>query len=52
MTCFSVWVEINSVFVSERNRLDIGVGIKIDLILVIRSKLTCFLCGGSKLTWF
>ena len=33
---FSVWIEIISVFVPERNRLEIGVGIKIDLISVMR----------------
>ena len=50
---FSVRIEIYWVFVSwHRNRLDIGVGNKIDLISVIGSKLTWFSCAGSKLTWF
>ena len=41
---FSVRIEINWVFVTgNRNRLDIGVGIKIDYISVI---------PGLKLTWF
>ena len=49
----SEWTEINSVFVSRhRNRLDIRVGIEIDLISVMGSKSSCFLCGGSSLTWF
>ena len=49
----SEWTEINSVFVSRhRNRLDIRVGIEIDLISVIGSKSSCFSCGGSSLTWF
>ena len=39
-------------FVSgHRNRLDIRVGIEIDLVLVWVSKLTSFLCGGSKLSF-
>ena len=47
----SVRIEINCVLVSgHRNRLDIRVGIKIDLISVMRSKLTWFLCAGSNLT--
>ena len=38
---FSVWIEINSVFVSgHRNRIDIRVGIEIDLISRMGSKLT------------
>ena len=33
LSCFSVWIEINSVFVSgHRNRLDIKVGIESDLV--------------------
>ena len=47
---FSVWIEINSVFVSgHRNRLDIGLGIGIDLVSVMGSILTCFLCGDRNL---
>ena len=39
--CFSVRIEINRVFVSgDRNRLDIRVGIEIDLISVFGSELT------------
>ena len=50
---FGVRIEITRIFVSgHRNRLDIRVGIKIDLISVMRSKFTSFLCEGSKLTWF
>ena len=50
MTCFSVWNEKNSILVLEyRNRLDIRVGIEIDLISVMGSKLSWFLCAGSKL---
>ena len=50
---FSIRIENKWVFVSwHRNRLDIGVGNKIDLISVIGSKLTWFSCAGSKLTWF
>ena len=50
---FSVWIEVNSVFVSgHRNRLDITMWIEINLILVMGSKLTWFLCAVSKLTWF
>ena len=50
MTCFSVWNEKNSILVLEyRNRLDIRVGIEIDLISVMGSKLTWRLCAGSKL---
>ena len=48
----SFWIEINWLFVSgHRNRLDIRVGIKIDMISVMGSKLTWFICAGSKLTW-
>ena len=36
----------------HRNRLDISVGIEIDLISVMGSKLTSFFCGVSKLTLF
>ena len=36
----------------HRNRLDIRMGIKIDLISVVGSKFTWFLCAESKLTWF
>ena len=50
---FSVWIEINTAFVSgHRNRLDIRMGIEIDLISVMGSKLTWFLCGWPKMTWF
>ena len=36
ITCFNVYIEIKSVFVSKhRNRLDIRVGIEIDLIPVM-----------------
>ena len=35
----------------SRNRLDIRVGIKINLISVMGSKLTWLLRAGSKLTW-
>ena len=36
ITCFNVYIETNSVFVSKhRNRLDIRVGIEIDLIPVM-----------------
>ena len=52
MTWFRVWIEISSVFVSgHRNRLDISVGIEIDLISVMGLRLPWFLCAGSKLTW-
>ena len=38
---FSVWIQINSIFVSgHRTRHDSGVGIEIELIYLIRSKLT------------
>ena len=41
------------VFVSEnRNRLDIRVGIEIDLISAMGLTSTWFLCAGSKLTLF
>ena len=47
-----LWIEINSVFVpGHRNRLDIRMEIEIDLISVMGSKATCFLCDRSKLTW-
>ena len=36
----------------HRNRLGVRVGIKIDLISVLDSKLNCSLCAGSNLTWF
>ena len=35
-----------------RNRLDIRVGIVIDFISVMKPKLFCFLCAGSRFTWF
>ena len=35
----------------HRMRLDTSVGIEIDLISMIDSELTCFLCAESKLTW-
>ena len=45
---FSLWIEINSAFVSEhRIRLDIRQGIEIDLISVKGSNLTCF-CVGDR----
>ena len=48
----SVRIEIYWVFVSwHRNRFDIKVGIETDLISVMGSKLTWFLCTASKLTW-
>ena len=50
---FSARIQINWVIVSgHRNRLDIRVGIKIDLILAMGSKLPWFLCPGSKVIWF
>ena len=50
---FSVRIEINWGFVAgHRNRLDIRVEIKINLISVMGSKLTWFLCAESRLTWF
>ena len=50
---FSVSIEISSFSVSgHRNRLGIRVGIKLDLISVMRSKLTWFLRAGLKLTCF
>ena len=46
-------IEIDSVFVSgHRNRLEIRVGIESDLMSVMRSKITRFLCVASTLTWF
>ena len=43
---------MNLVFLSgHRNRLDIRVGIKIDVILVMGSKYILVFVGGSKLTW-
>ena len=46
MAFSSVRIEINSVFVSgHRNRLDIRVGIEVDLISLMRPKLTWFWCG-------
>ena len=48
----SLLIEIKSVFVSgHRNHFDIRVGIEIDLISMMGSKSTWFLCAGSKLTW-
>ena len=38
---FRRWAEINLIFVLE---------IELDLVLVLGSKVTCFLCGRSKLT--
>ena len=53
MTYLSAWIEINSAFLSaHRNRLDIRVGIRIELISVMVSDLTCFLCAGSNFAWF
>ena len=66
---FSVRIEINCFFVTGHSfRLDVRVGIKIDLISVISlvfmcgieidlvlasgSNLTCFLCGGQNRLWF
>ena len=50
---FSVGIEVNSVGVSRhRNRLDIRVGIEIDLVSVVESNLLCFSYSGSTLTWF
>ena len=50
---FRVWIEINSNVVSgHRNQLYITMGIEIDLISVMESKLTPFLCGESKFAWF
>ena len=50
---FSVRIEIIWVLVSgHRNRLAIRAGIKVDLISVMGSKFTWFLCAGSKLTLF
>ena len=47
---FGVWIEINSNVVSgHRNQLYITMGIEIDLISVMESKLTWRLCAGSKL---
>ena len=53
MASSSVRIEINSVFVSgHRNRLHIRVGIGIDLISVMGSKLPWLFCAGSKVTLF
>ena len=53
MTCFSVWIEMNSVFVSgHRNRVDVRVGIEIYMMSVMGSKLTCFLFAGLELIDF
>ena len=50
---FSFRIEINWVYVSgHRNRPGIRVGTQIDLISVMGSTLTWFLCAGSELTWF
>ena len=50
---FIVRIDISWVFESgDWNRLDIGVGIKIDLISVMGPKLNLGLCAGSKLRWF
>ena len=63
MTCFSLRIENNWVFVSRhRNRFDIRIGIRIELIAMMGSKLTrillrgieidLVLASGSKLTCF
>ena len=53
MTCFfRVWVEIDGGFMLwHRSRVDIRVGIDIDLISMVGSKFTWFLYAVSKLTW-
>ena len=50
---FSVRIEISSTFaLGHRKWLDIRMGIKIDFISMVGSKLTWFLRAGSKLTSF
>ena len=50
---FRVRFESNWVFVSgHRNRLDSRIGIEIDLISVMGSKINWFQRTGTKLTWF
>ena len=49
---FSVWIEMNSFFVLKHgSRLVVRVEIEIYVISVMGSKLTWFLCAGSKLAW-
>ena len=53
ITFVSFRIEINWAFVSgHRNRLDVRLRIKSNLISAIGSKLNWFLCPGSKSTWF
>ena len=55
---FSVWIDINLVFVRRHHNFsgDIEInlifvwGIEFDLDLMLGSKVTCLLCGGGKLT--
>ena len=54
MAWLRVCTIINLVFVSGgvQNWFDCRLGVEIDLTSVLESKLTVFLCGGYKLTWF